>query len=86
MCYVKTSLDGRLRLVGLSLLREVPLVHLVTRFFLGVPSSEETYFGGGTYQNSYVYYKLESKVTSNFDVTSKKLGCFEKKIMTNSNF
>ena len=36
---------------------------------------------GGTYrlQISYVYYKLESKVTSNFDVTSKKLGRFEKK-------
>ena len=31
-------------------------------------------------QNSYVYYKLESKATSNFYVTSKKLGCFEKKI------
>ena len=45
---------------------------------------------GGTYrlQISYVYYKLESKVTSNFDVTSKKLGRFEKKkiFMTISNF
>ena len=43
---------------------------------------------GGTYglQNSYVYYKLESKVTSNFNVTSKKQGCFEKRFMTNSNF
>ena len=27
-CNVKTHLDGRLRLVSLSLLREVPLVHL----------------------------------------------------------
>ena len=37
---------------------------------------------GGTYrlQISYVYYNLESKVTSNFDVTSKKLGRFEKKM------
>ena len=43
---------------------------------------------GGTYllQNSYVYYKLESKATSNFYVTSKRLGLFEKKFMTNSNF
>ena len=34
---------------------------------------------GGTYhlQNSYVYYNLESKATSNFDVTSKKLRRFE---------
>ena len=30
-------------------------------------------------QNSYAYHKLESKATSNFYVTSKKLGCFEKK-------
>ena len=35
---------------------------------------------GGTYrlQNSYVYYKLESKATSNFFLTSKKLGRLEK--------
>ena len=39
---------------------------------------------GGTYrlQNSYVYYKLKSKPTSNFILTSKKLGRFEK----NKNF
>ena len=38
-----------------------------------------TYLDGGTYrlQNSYAYYKLESKATSNFYVTSKKLGRFE---------
>ena len=38
---------------------------------------------GGTYrlQNNYVYYKLESKATSNFYVTSKKLGHFEKKLL-----
>ena len=37
---------------------------------------------GGTYrlQNSYLYYKLELTVTSNFYVASKKLGCFEKKV------
>ena len=42
---------------------------------------EQPFRDGGTYglQISYVYYKLESKVTSNFDVTSKKLGRFEKK-------
>ena len=31
-CNVKTPLDGHLRLAGLSLLREVPLFQLVTRF------------------------------------------------------
>ena len=38
------------------------------------------YIDGGMYrlQNSYVYYKLESKAASNFYVTSKKLGRFEK--------
>ena len=45
---------------------------------------------GGTYrlQNSYVYYKLESKATSNFILTSKKLGLFDKNknFMTNSIF
>ena len=42
---------------------------------------------GSTYRlpNIYVYYKLESKPTSNFVVTSKKLDRFEKN-MTNSNF
>ena len=37
---------------------------------------------GGTYrlQNSYIYYKLELKATSNFYLTSKKLGRFEKKL------
>ena len=51
---------------------------------------QKLYWGDGrTYrlQNSYVYYKLESKITSKFYVTSKRLGCFEKKnFMTNSNF
>ena len=45
---------------------------------------------GGTYslQNSYVFYKLESKPTSNFFLTSKKLGPFEKNnfFLTNSIF
>ena len=31
-------------------------------------------------QNSYVYYKLESKATTNFYVTSKRLGRIEKKM------
>ena len=54
-----------------------------------VPNLREASNDAGTYrlQISYVYYKLESKVTSNFDVTSKKLGRFEKKkFMTISNF
>ena len=52
------------------------LWHLQQVLVLGV------YMDGGMYslQNSYVYYKLESKDTSNYYVTSKRPGHFEKKI------